>query len=439
MNRRVAMISEHANPLSVLGGVDAGGQNVYIDSVSRELTKLGWQVDVFTRRQDPNEPAVVELGPGARVISLLAGPLAPIPKDEIWRYMPAFRDQTRKFAASQDLGYNVIHGNFWMSGWAACELGQGLNLPVVQIFHATGVTKLREQGDADTSPTDRIATEREVVHRANWMIAQCPAERSELLADYAASPERIVLIPSAVDTVRFQPEDRSDARRRLGLPLDTPLIVYVGRMQPRKDVRNIVRALALLERDLATAAQPILVLVGGESAEPDSRLTPEIGVLHDLSAELGVADRVIFAGRRQPDDLRWWYAAADVVVTTPWYEPFGLTPLEAMACARPVIGSDVGGISFTVVNHETGELVPPRDAAALADRLAFLLKNPERARAMGRAGRVRVERDFTWPLVARRTADLYKRARDDHGRAHPRQTWPIPVHERGDDPAAVTA
>jgi D-inositol-3-phosphate glycosyltransferase len=281
---------------------------------------------------------------------------------------------------------------------------------VVQIFHATGVTKLREQGAADTSPTERIAIERGIVRAADRLIAQCPAERDELVAEYGARASAIALIPSAVDIALFRPVEQRLARRALDIDPDAEIIVYVGRLVPRKDVRNVVQALRLVKMKRTAQdcdALPTLVVVGGESEEPNALDTPEIGVLTELAHDLGVADRVRFVGRRQADELYLWYGAADVAVTTPWYEPFGLTPLEAMACGTPVIGSRVGGIAFTVVDHETGFLVPPRDPEFLSDRMERVLQDPDLRRRMGRAGRERVEREFTWAKVATRTARLF--------------------------------
>ncbi len=412
--RRIAFLSEHASPVALLGGADAGGQNVYVDEVSRGLANLGYEVDVFTRREAADAPTVISWAPGVRVVSLDAGPAHVLPKDDLWPLMPAFRDTLLRFAAAEGLRYDLLHGNFWMSGWVASEIGERTGAPVVQIFHATGMTKKREQGAADTSPDDRIATELAVVRRADRLIAQCPAEERELVADYAAPPAKIATIPSAVDTDRYRPEDRPEARRRLGLPEDGPVVAYVGRMLPRKDIRNVVRAFALLKHALPVEAMPLLLVVGGDTAEPDPVGTPEIGEIARLADELGVRDRVRFTGRRQPDELRWYYAAGDVAVTTPWYEPFGLTPLEAMACGRPVVGSDVGGISFTVVDGETGFLVPPRDPAALTARLMALLADPALRERMGAAGRRRVLERFTWPVVAERTAALYETVLAEH-------------------------
>lgn len=401
----IAMLSEHASPSALLGGADAGGQNVYMDEVCRNLSALGHRVDVFTRRDGADQPAVLPWAEGVRIVNLRAGPPRRLPKDDLWPLMPAFRDAALRFAHADGACYDVLHGNFWMSGWVAAELRDHWAVPAAQIFHATGMTKRRHQADADTSPADRIEVERAVVRRVDRLIAQCPAERDELVDDYGAAAEKVALIPSAVNVELFRPTLQAESRRRIGLAGDRLTVAYVGRMLPRKDVRNVVRALALL-RELGISAR--LILVGGESREPDPAATPEIGILQRLAGDLGIAGDLIFYGRRQPDELCYYYGAADVVLTTPWYEPFGLTPLEAMACGRPVIGSAVGGIAYTVAHGLTGLLVPPRDPAALAAALRLLLLNPERRAEMGRAARARVEREFTWPTVARRTAALYR-------------------------------
>ncbi|HET8627116.1 MAG TPA: glycosyltransferase [Thermomicrobiales bacterium] len=427
--RRIAFVSEHASPLELLGGEDAGGQNVYVAETSRQLARLGYAVDVFTRRAAADAPDVVAFAPGVRVVHVPAGPARFVAKDALWPLMPAFRDHLLRFARRGGARYDLLHGHFWMSGWVAAEAGPALGAPVVQLFHALGTTKRRHQGAADTSPPDRIAAERRIARAADRVVAQCPSERDELLADYGAAPERIAVIPAGVDTVRFRPVPQEEARRRLGLGPDDLTIVYVGRLLPRKDIRNIVRALALLRH---RADLPVrLFVVGGEGAEPDPLVTPEIGAVQRLAAELGVADRVVCTGKRQPDELRWYYGAGDVAVTTPWYEPFGLTPLEAMACGRPVVGAAVGGIAYTVVDGATGALVPPRDPAALAERLAFLLARPGLRAQLGAAARARVEREFTWVRTAQRTAALYdevlreRRATSDERRAGAPPVWGV--------------
>ncbi len=439
---RIAFLSEHASPVALRGSVDAGGQNVYVDEVARGLARLGHTVDIFTRRDratgaaggrsdsavggEADAPDVIDWAPGVRIVNLPAGPPHFLPKDDLWPLMPAFRDAFLRFIEREGTTYDLLHGNFWMSGWVAIKLRRELGTPVVQIFHAMGKTKQRHQGAADTSPDDRIAVESAVIAGVDRIIAQCPSEWDELAGHYAAPPERVRIIPSAVNTEIFRPVPRGEARRRLDLGDDDLVVVYVGRMLPRKDVRNVVRAVAaLVQRPEATCLPVRLLLVGGETVEPDPVATPEIGELMRLADELGIAARVRFTGKRQPEVLRWYYGAGDVAVTTPWYEPFGLTPLEAMACGRPVVGSAVGGLTYTIRDGVTGYLVPPRDPEALADRLGELLAQPELRACLGRAARARVEREFTWSTVAERTVALY--------RALPRP--PL----RGEQPAAAHA
>lgn len=345
------------------------------------------------------------------MIHLAAGPPQRFDKDEIWPFMPAFRDGLLRFLWREKVCYDLVHGHFWMSGWVATEIQRLCHIPCVQHFHATGKTKHHYQQDADHSPRERIAVELAIVKAANRLIAQCPQERHEFLYDYDARPERIALIPGAVNLHAFYPVEQAVAREKIGLAPNGRVIVYVGRLLPRKDIRNIVRALErLIKQNLLPEAEqpPTLLIVGGETEDADPRDTPEIGEVQHLAQELGIAQFVRCVGKRQPEVLRYYYSAGDVMVTTPWYEPFGLTPLEAMACGRPVIGSAVGGIPFTVVEGQTGLLVPPRDPDALATRLADLLADHERRARMGEAARKRVEQKFTWSLTAQRTASLYE-------------------------------
>src|SRR5437762_4657932 len=243
---RIAFLSEHASPLATLGGADAGGQNIYVGEISRNLGRCGFAIDVFTRRDNPDVPEIVEWSTGVRVVNLLAGPVQPRPKDELWLYMSEFRDSLLRFMEHDEARYDLVHGNFWMSGWVATELRRRLDIPAVQIFHAMGKTKRRHQKKVDTSPGDRIKTELGIVREVDRLIAQCPGEQAELINDYEADLAKVVVIPSAVNTQVFKPVSQAEARKRLGLVQEGRIIVYVGRMLPRKDIRNIVRALALL-------------------------------------------------------------------------------------------------------------------------------------------------------------------------------------------------
>jgi D-beta-D-heptose 7-phosphate kinase / D-beta-D-heptose 1-phosphate adenosyltransferase len=226
----LAMISEHASPLALLGSQDAGGQNVFVDELSRNLGHLGHSVDIFTRRDRVDAAEVVEWAPDVRVINLAVVPAEFVPKDELWTLMPEFLEAMQSFMARAEAPYDLIHSHFWMSGWVAVHARRRLGLPVVHLSHALGITKRRYQGSADTSPAARLAVERDVIREVDKVIALCPSERAQLIDDYAADPGKIVLIPAAANIRRFRPLPRELARRQLGLGQHDFVVVYVGRM-----------------------------------------------------------------------------------------------------------------------------------------------------------------------------------------------------------------
>lgn len=409
---RIALISEHASPLATLGSVDAGGQNIYVAHVARCLAQAGHSVDVFTRRDDAALPEVVQMQPRLRVLHMAAGPAHFVRKERLLAYMPAFTSAARHWMA-RDGGYDVVHANFFMSGLVALRLKDSFGTPVVVTFHALGLVRREHQGDCDAFPGARIDIERRIVAQADRIVAECPQDRSDLMRLYGACDSRIATVPCGVDHAQFAPGDRAAARRRLGLADDDFVVLQLGRMVPRKGVDNVIRALAQLPQ----AGTARLLVVGGETREPCERATPEIARLRAVAAECGVAERVRFVGQRRRDELADYYGACDVFVTTPWYEPFGITPLEAMACGAPVIGSRVGGIQHTVVDGVTGLLVPPHDPAALAGALAQLRADPRLARDYGRAGMRRARTLYGWTHVAHELADVYDAVRREarHG------------------------
>jgi glycosyltransferase involved in cell wall biosynthesis len=403
--RRAALISEHASPLAGLGGADGGGQNVYVGQLACRLAERGWQVDVFTRRDRADLPETVPLAPGARVIHVPAGPPVPVRKEEFLPLMGAFTDFVLCRCRRRP-GYDLLHANFFLSALVAADVKRTLGTPFVVTFHALGRVRRLHQGAADGFPPERLAIEDRAVAEADRVIAECPRDEEDLQSLYQADRARLAVIPCGFDPDEFWPVNRRQARAALGLDPEERILLQLGRMVPRKGVDNVVRALARLRRDRGVAAR--LLVVGGESREPDPVQTPELGRLQGIARAEGVLNAVIFAGSRGRKELRDFYGAADVFVTTPWYEPFGITPVEAMACGTPVVGSAVGGIKTTVRDGVTGFLVPPRDPEALAARLAHLLGHPEVLRALGRNALRRARSLYTWDKVAGAVAALYE-------------------------------
>jgi glycosyltransferase involved in cell wall biosynthesis len=295
----------------------------------------------------------------------------------------------------------------------------------VVTFHALGKVRRLHQKEADAFPAERSAIEERVVREADRIIAECPQDEKDLTALYGADPAKLRTIPCGFDPAEFGPTDRVAARRLVGITGGEPTVLQLGRMVPRKGVDDVIRGVARLRRAHGIAAR--LLVVGGETRDPDPAATPEIGRLMRVAAEEGIADAVTFVGSRGRRELRAFYAAADVFVTTPWYEPFGITPVEAMACGTPVVGAAVGGIKATVRDGVTGFLVPPKDPDALAGRLAALLGDPALRVVMGRAALRRANALYTWAKVTEQVARLYHEVRAAAG-AYPNVAgWSVPV------------
>jgi glycosyltransferase involved in cell wall biosynthesis len=390
---RIDLVSEHASPLAAIGGVDAGGQNVHVAALAAGLAQRGHEVTVHTRRDDDALPEQVVTQDGYNVVHVPAGPPHELPKDELLPHMTEFARvlRARWTAAPPDL----VHAHFWMSGLAAVEAAADLPTPVLQTFHALGSVKRRHQGTADTSPASRIDLERGLCRDVDHVVATCTDEVFELRR-MGLPHDRATIVPCGVDTSVFTPRGPVAPRS------DRPRLLVLGRLVERKGQDDAVRA-------LRAVPDAELVVVGGPPAEAIDA-DPEVRRLRAIAEEEGVAERLTFAGAVPRADVPAWVRSADVVLAVPWYEPFGITPLEAMACGRPVVATAVGGLQDTVVDGVTGDLVPPRDPDALGAALAALLTDDERRAAYGAAGVRRARNRYRWSRVVADTETVYRQA-----------------------------
>jgi len=399
---RIAMVSEHADPTAALGGTDAGGQNVHVGALSAALAARGHTVTVYTRLTDPAAARSTGLSPGVTVRRLPAGPAAPLPKDELLPFMPELGGRLGRLwrADSPD----IIHAHFWMSGLAALSGAADLPVPVVQTFHALGVVKARYQGAADSSPASRIDSERRVARDCDQVIATCRDEVSELTG-MGISSRQLSVVPCGVDTGVFTPDGPAAARGSR----DRPRLLALGRLVERKGVTTAIAALTQLPgAELVVAGGPDQQELNGDC---------DYQALRAAAQRHGVTDRVTFTGSVARAAVPALIRSADVVVCVPWYEPFGIVPLEAMACGVPVVASAVGGLTDTVADRRTGLLVPARDARALARAAGELLDDPGKRAAYGAAGVQRARQRYSWQRVAAQTEAVYVRLAAGSGQA----------------------
>jgi glycosyltransferase involved in cell wall biosynthesis len=330
---------------------------------------------------------------GYQVWHVPAGPAHRVPKDELLPYMGEFggwlADRWRHGGWTPE----VAHAHFWMSGLATVHAGRRTGVPTVLTYHALGTVKRRHQGTRDTSPPGRIGYERALGRAVDRVVVQCEDEVAELVR-LGVPRSRMALVPAGVNQQAFRPEGpvapRDPARPRL---------LTVGRMVERKGFLEVVKA-------LPAVPDAECVVVGG----PPADLLPADSFarrLRALAESCGVADRVKLVGAVPREEMGAWYRSADLLVAAPWYEPFGLTPLEGMACGVPVIGTNVGGIADTVVDGLTGDLVPPRDPRALGTTIRRLLADKVRRFAYATAALDRIRSRYSWKRCAEQLGAVY--------------------------------
>ena len=387
---RVALISEHASPLAVFGGEDAGGQNTHVADLSAALADRGHDVRIYTRRDARRLPAEVRVSDGVTVVHVPAGPAKTLPKDALLPYMGGFGRWLGRQWRDGLWAPDVIHAHFWMSGLAALTAAHDHPAPIVQTYHALGTVKRRYQGAADTSPPERIGLERVLGRSVDRVIAQCQDEIDELLR-LGVPRARIVLVPSGVNLDKFTAHGPAVPR-----PAGRFRVLSIGRLVERKGFADVIAAMRYVHN-------ADLVIVGG-STDPDD---PQAHWLLEHAVDHGVAGRVQLVGAVPPDRVAQWYRSADVLVAAPWYEPFGLTPLEAMACGVPVVATAVGGLLDTVVDGITGRLVPPRDPRALGDAVRTLLNDAIVRRSYASAALDRARSCYSWPRAATQLETVY--------------------------------
>ncbi len=402
---RVAMISYHTCPLSVLGGKHTGGMNVYVRNLARVLGARGVHVDVFTRSENPNVPFIShDLGYGQRVVHIVAGPQHSLPKP-LWPYfLDDFTQAVLRLTSQRRWRYHLVHSHYWLSGLVARRLARHWKIPWVHMFHTLAERKPAAYHDEE-SPL-RPQAERRIAHEAQRVVCATEEEQMFLHWHYGVPLERLTVVPPGVDLSRFYPIPQTEARAFVGLPEDQRVLLYVGRFDPIKGLDVLLEAMSRLKnRGILNAPHTTLMLIGGATDTPYQEDLEKLRALRDAR---GLQDLVTFAGPRSQETLPYYYAAADVVILPSHYESFGMVVLEAMACGRPVVATAVGGLLSLVRHGETGFLVAPQDAEGLAGYLALLLESPHLRQRLGRCA-ARYARRYAWPRIARRILRLYYR------------------------------
>jgi D-inositol-3-phosphate glycosyltransferase len=379
---RIAMISEHASPLGM------GGLHSHVADLSTALAGQGHEVRVYTRRDGPDQAEVVPMPGGVKVVHVPAGPAEKVPADLLLPHIGGFAQWLGAQWRDGDWRPEVAHAHYWTSGLAAVTAARQVGIPVVQSFH-----ELAEVERSGPGPS-RAGYERALGRAVDRVVVQSQDEVRGLVR-IGVPRARLTLVPAGVDSERFSPEgptaDRDPQR---------PRILTVGRLVERKGFGDVIQAMRYVP-----GAE--CVVVGGPPAE---QLTadPQAKRLRALAEHFKVADRFRLVGGVPAKDMPGWYRSADLLVAASWHEQFELSPLEAMACGVPIIGTAAGGLTETVVDGLTGDLVPARDPRALGSALRRLVNDKVRRFAYATAALDRARQAYSWKRVAAQVGSVYQ-------------------------------
>jgi D-inositol-3-phosphate glycosyltransferase len=406
------VLSVHTSPMDQPGSGDSGGMNVYIRAVAERLAEHDVQVDLFTRCRGADGPEVMEVTPGVRLLTVKAGPCAPVPKTDLPRFLPEFLGGVLRRASADGHGYDILHSHYWLSGWVGSSAKAIWGVPLVASFHTLGKVKNYSLARGEQpEPSTRLQGEERVIAGADRILAPTPAEAAQLVGLYRADPGHIRIVPPGVDHTIFFPRDRLAARERLHLA-GLRLALFVGRLQPHKGPDIAVRTLAeAVARDPDATSDLVLAIVGGPSGTGHGA---EVARLMELAAALGVSERVMLFPPLPQARLADVYAAADVVLVPSRSESFGLVALEAQACGTPVVAAAVGGLRYVVRHGQTGFLVEGHDPADHASRMLEILRAPRLADELGEAA-AREALRFTWDATAAELAGIYRELIGERG------------------------
>jgi glycosyltransferase involved in cell wall biosynthesis len=395
---RIALVAGQARPAIPAPGstapADLPGQAMRVSSLGRTLAGLGHQVTIYARQDSPALPRTTKLASGVSIENLPAGPASPLAEDKLLPHMAALSGQLAQRWRQRPP--DIVHAHFWTSGLAALAATRGLELPVVQTFHSLGSADQRHLGALSASSAARVRLEAVIARSVGAVLAGSSAEMSDLTR-LGVRRTSIRVVPWGVDTTTFGPAGPVARRTK------RPRLLAIASQAEDHGLDTVIRSLAHIP------GAELLIAGGPPRAQLSS--DPVLRALARLAQRMGVSDRVLFTGQVSPARMPALLRSADLLVHVAMYEPFGLAPLEAMACGTPVVAAAGGSHQDEVVDGTTGVLIPPGSPAALARRIRQLLASPMLLQGYGIAAADRASTRYSWERIARETLAVYERLR----------------------------
>lgn len=410
---RILLISYHTCPLASLEGKETGGMNVYVLELAKALGRAGHQVDMVTRAAAPDNPEKVEIAPGVRLFHLPAGPLEPVHKKLLPKFIEEFSANISNLVKNNDLEYDVIHAHYYLSGLVAQQLHQikGCDCPVVMTFHTLALMKnLVGRSEGEKEDQFRVSSEQQLVKFVNKIISPTSIERDYLQYLYDTDVSKITVISPGVDTQHFTHQDQQLAKQAIGAEPDHKVLLFVGRIEPLKGIDALLYAMKILKIRLPKL-EICLWIVGGDISQPVSEWSQELQRLEIIRRELQLESSVHFVGQQPQEKLPSYYNAADLLVMPSHYEAFGMVALEAMACGTPVITSNVAGIA-TLIDQEHEEIITTaNNPLLLASQIEYLLTHPKEYQHIQQSLLKKAE-GLDWSIIAQKISAVYQAAQD---------------------------
>ncbi|NCV34983.1 MAG: D-inositol-3-phosphate glycosyltransferase, partial [Actinobacteria bacterium] len=366
----------------------------------------GVKVDIFTRANRPNLPAVVEIADGVNVVHLEAGPYGSVTKDELPSQICALMSSYLRHELQKPPGYyDLLHSHYWISGQLGWLVSERYGIPLVHTMHTMAKVKNQSLAEGESpEPQTRAIGEEQVVQASAALIANTASEAASLVSLYDACPDNVHVVSPGVDLRTYKVNGgKKSAREKLSIPQDQLMLLFVGRIQPHKGPEVLIRAVAeMLQHTPMLRSKLRAVIMGGPSGNGSSE--PER--LEALAKFLGVTDVVQFVPPVPHEELSDWYRSADLVCVPSYSESFGLVALEAQACGTPVVATAVGGLRAAVADGISGVLVDGHNPKAWSATLMRLLMEPQR-RVLLSLGAVDHASRFGWDATARGILDVY--------------------------------
>ncbi len=409
--KSIAMFSIHSDPLARLGSQQAGGQNLYVRLLTEELSKIGWEVDVFTRLDNQRKKQIVQINKKSRVIRLKGGKIGYISKEELITVLPEIYNNFLSFINFKN-SYSLFHGHYWDGGWIALKAHLHFHKPLVTNFHSLGLIKMQTKEKYLMNKNDssyfkkRLNIENEIAKNSSVIISLAETEKKQLQQFYGCPEEKCEVVPGGVDLKRWDRVEKSKSREVLNLDQKSFILLYVGRLEWRKGIGTLLSAGRLLKKEIPNLK---ILIVGGKifGKQKNSEDYKEYKRLLKKAKEENVEDITKFVGNISNRRLHFFCSASNVMVIPSYYEPFGLVALEGMASKMPVVASNVGGLMSIIEDAKDGFLFEPRNPLSLKEKILLIYNSQELRQKLIENAYEKVK-NYSWKSMIKKIDVIYE-------------------------------